>query len=240
MASIPTDMHDSHDDHSDHGEHEHHVSSMFTLLGVLSILLVLTIATFGAYFVEQWVSSAFGIVIPQWVNVVICMSIATVKAVLVLMYFMHLRHDNPLNTVILLFCVFAFALFLGLTAMDLGTRKSIYAVKGDKIIEGGNSKFGSARSVEVMRDGQLVVEQVPAGIALAEWVKDPAIAAAVLGDDKFKKMQAKHDAYHHHTDASTAQQSRPRAGLTPGLYDTEDDHGSGHSSGHSSDHGSDH
>lgn len=57
-------------------------------------------------------------------TIVVVLSIATVKAVLVLLYFMHLRHENRLiikllipGTIILL------AIFIGLTYTDVMTRQ---------------------------------------------------------------------------------------------------------------------
>lgn len=233
MASLPTDISNAHDADGDHCHH--HVASMFSLLTVLSILLVLTIATFAAYFIEIWISAAFDVHIPQWINVFIAMSIATVKATLVLMYFMHLRHDSQLYTVIMLFCVFAFALFLGLTGLDLGNRQTIFADKAAPIMEGGNNQFASAPIVTIQVDGgpqdatPLANDIENGGLAL--WTKDPAIARARLGDKNYEKLVAYHNAHAYHKKGSSAQMSRPGYGLTPGLYTedaTDDAHGSDH------------
>lgn len=214
---------------SAHGENHHHVSSPFTLLTVLSILVVLTIATFAAYFFETWLGEAFNVVIPQWVNVMVAMSIATVKGVLVLMYFMHLRHDNQLNTVIFISCVLAFALFLGFTGLDLGNRGTVYSWKVDQIVEGGTA-HGVSRTISIEQDGQTTTTSILDGTSMAEFVKDPAISRAVLGEEKYKKLVEKHNAHADHHDGSTEEMSRPRAGLTAGLLATEepDDHSGDH------------
>lgn len=219
---------------SAHGQTHHHVSSPFTLLTVLTILVMLTIATFAAYFFETWLGNAFGVVIPQWVNVMVAMSIATVKGVLVLMYFMHLRHDNQLNTVIFISCVLAFAIFLGFTGLDLGNRGTVYSWKVDQIIEGGTS-YGVSREVSIDTGGeQPTTAAIQSGMSMAEFVKDPTIAQAALGAKAYKKVLDKHNAHAHHADPSSSEMSRPRTGLTAGLLSTEapDDHG-----GHGGDHG---
>jgi len=54
------------------------------------------------------------------VNVLIALSIAVVKSILVAMFFMQLKYDNPLHSIIFLFCLFALALFLFFAMTDLG------------------------------------------------------------------------------------------------------------------------
>ena len=78
------------------------------LFGVFAALVLLTILTvvaaqfsFGAW--EVWVS----------------LGIATVKAVLVAVYFMHLRYDSPFNALVFVSAIVFVALFLAFTLMDL-------------------------------------------------------------------------------------------------------------------------
>tara|TARA_B100000945_G_scaffold283038_1_gene251821 strand:- start:630 stop:887 length:258 start_codon:yes stop_codon:yes gene_type:complete len=78
------------------------------LFGVFTALVLLTLLTvvaaqfsFGAW--EVWVS----------------LGIATIKAALVAIYFMHLRYDRPFNAVVFLSAIVFVALFLALTLMDL-------------------------------------------------------------------------------------------------------------------------
>lgn len=117
-AHAATADHASHDDHG----HGHHVTSAFVLKGILGLLLILTILTVGQAQVEKWVGHTFDVMLPNWVNVVVVMAIATVKATFVLLYFMHLRHDNPINAVIFGFTVLGVAIFLFFTFLDIGNR----------------------------------------------------------------------------------------------------------------------
>ena len=68
-----------------HGAEAGHVVPVRVLLGVWAILVVLTVATVAVTRVD------FG----PGTNLWIAMGIATVKASLVLLYFMHLRYDQP-------------------------------------------------------------------------------------------------------------------------------------------------
>lgn len=95
--------------HSAAGPDVHvHVMAPASLLLVFSALVALTLLTvvvaqlsLGAW--EVWTS----------------LGIATIKAVLVAAYFMHLRYDKSFNAVILIASLLFFALFLGLTLADL-------------------------------------------------------------------------------------------------------------------------
>ncbi len=101
VASHPGDL-------TSHDSHLSHVMSprvLLTVFGVLVALTVLTVAaaqvSFGAW--EVWVS----------------LGIASVKATLVAVYFMHLRHDKSLHGILFLSSLLFAALFLALTLMDL-------------------------------------------------------------------------------------------------------------------------
>ena len=55
-------------------------------------------------------------------NLAVALLIAFFKAGLVVAFFMHLVGDKPINGVILLYCMLAFATFLMFTMIDLGSR----------------------------------------------------------------------------------------------------------------------
>jgi len=92
---------------SDHA-HAHSSSARIYVL-ILGALLVLTGVTVGAAYVNFGSSS---------INLIIAVLIATVKATLVAMFFMHLRHDPPINAIIFVSSFVFVALFIGFTLMD--------------------------------------------------------------------------------------------------------------------------
>ncbi|MFN0136198.1 MAG: cytochrome C oxidase subunit IV family protein [Phycisphaerae bacterium] len=51
-------------------------------------------------------------------NIWIAMIIATIKAALVCMYFMHLRYDRPFNALVLIFATLFMLLFIGFLLTD--------------------------------------------------------------------------------------------------------------------------
>jgi cytochrome c oxidase subunit 4 len=84
-----------------------HVMPKWMLIAVFTALLALTAAT--VYFAGFELGSY---------EILVAMTIATIKAVLVATFFMHLKYDNPLNAAILLFSLIFVGLFLGLTVLD--------------------------------------------------------------------------------------------------------------------------
>ena len=96
-----------HDDH--HGPDGHHVMSlpmMFGIFGALIFFTALTVAI-GQFSLGRW-------------EILITMMIATTKATLVALFFMHLLYDRPFNAMMFSFSLFFVALFLGIVLMDRG------------------------------------------------------------------------------------------------------------------------
>ncbi len=84
-----------------------HVVPLWLLIAVLLALLVLTYVTVAATYFDLGAA-----------NLWLAMAIATLKAYLVALYFMHLRYDRPFNGVLFM-CALAFvALFVGIALMD--------------------------------------------------------------------------------------------------------------------------
>lgn len=85
-----------------HGDNHVHGGPKFYLL-VFGALVVLTVITVGASYVN-WGSGM--------ANVIIAMLIASVKASLVALFFMHLRWDRPISAIIFCSSLFFLGLFL--------------------------------------------------------------------------------------------------------------------------------
>lgn len=102
--------HDAHG-HDAHGHGDHgfaHVMPKSILLGVLGALIVLTVLTVGVTMVDLGSTG----------NFIVAMAIATVKAVLVMGFFMHLVWDTRFNAVIFLSSFFFVILFLMVSLLD--------------------------------------------------------------------------------------------------------------------------
>ncbi len=90
------------------GAHAERHVSLCVLVATIVTLLVLTALTVGATVID------FGGAANLW----IAMVIATAKATLVALYFMHLRYDRPFNAVVLVTALLFVLLFVGLTLTD--------------------------------------------------------------------------------------------------------------------------
>lgn len=93
-------------------DHEHaaggaHVMPVKVLLGVWAALIVLTVVT-------VW-SAQYDL---GRIDLVAAMGIATVKATLVALYFMHLRYDKGFHTVVILGALLFVALFVSMSLLD--------------------------------------------------------------------------------------------------------------------------
>ena len=88
-------------------EHYAHVVPLPVLATVFAILLLMTALTV----------TAAGHDLGSW-NLIIALGIATFKAALVVLFFMHLRYDNPFYAVVFITALLFLALFLGLTLLD--------------------------------------------------------------------------------------------------------------------------
>ena len=89
----------------------HHILPFKLYATVFAVLLVLTAAT-------VWVAQFdFGAL-----NTFIAMAVATVKATLVGLYFMHLKYDDKANAVCVLAGVFFLIIMFAFIAIDIYTR----------------------------------------------------------------------------------------------------------------------
>lgn len=85
-----------------------HVMPVRLLLGVWGALMVLTVITVAVTSVD----------LGSRINLTIAMAIATVKAGLVVTYFMHLRWDRPFHTLVFLGSLLFVSLFISMTLLD--------------------------------------------------------------------------------------------------------------------------
>lgn len=96
---------------SSHDNHEIHIIPLKVYFGILATLLFLTVITVA---VSRFDFGEF--------NTVIAFAIATVKASLVLGYFMHLKYDDKMYLVVFLTAVFFLVVMYLFSELDILTR----------------------------------------------------------------------------------------------------------------------
>jgi cytochrome c oxidase subunit IV len=144
MTHGPASLHDTVDPHEtlskDEAHSAHvHVTPYWPMFWVFMILLALTALTVWSSNVHGFWIGNTEIVLGGTAHILIAMTIAVVKALLVAMYFMHLKYDQPMNTVVAGATVFAVIMFIGLTLADSATRGVMDPMEHKKVIEGGDS-----------------------------------------------------------------------------------------------------
>lgn len=122
--------------------HEHSHGGPRTYILVLAALLALTFLT---VFVARHPFDN------NLINILVALFIATCKATLVGLFFMHLKDDNPVNGFILLISVLFVCLLILFSLMDLSNR--------DNVVPGS------------YKDGVNEVYKAPAGIAPGDFSK---------------------------------------------------------------------
>ncbi len=120
MATTAQHGHGGHDDGAVHS----HISSIPFYVAVFMGLLVLTGMTVGQSYVDL-----------GKLNIVIVILIATLKASLVVTFFMHLRWDNKFNALIFLSTIFFIGVFFAYTLNDTDRRGDLDPDQNMKIWE---------------------------------------------------------------------------------------------------------
>ncbi|WP_022835327.1 cytochrome C oxidase subunit IV family protein [Salisaeta longa] len=92
-------------------DHSHHIIPLKTLLSVFGGLIVLTILTVAVAQVDLGP-----------LNIPVAIGIAAAKATLVVMFFMALKYDKPVNTLTFVMSTVFVVVFLAITLMDTAFR----------------------------------------------------------------------------------------------------------------------
>ncbi len=103
------------------GEHKHHIVSPKIYIAILFALLVGTALTvLASYFdLGEW-RIAPGLTL-FW-NPVVALAIATCKATLVVLFFMHVKYSSRLTKLTVASGIFLFLVLIGMTLADYMTR----------------------------------------------------------------------------------------------------------------------
>lgn len=114
----PHSEHEQHDEHDDGAVHAHSASVGFysTILGILMALTVLTVAVASIHLGA--------------LNLAVAVVIATIKASLVVLFFMHLKDDSRFNALVFVGALLFAGVFLAYTMNDTGRRAQVEDVQG--------------------------------------------------------------------------------------------------------------
>lgn len=110
-----------------HEAHSHHISSPAILWACFAALVALTILTVAVASLVQLETFPVQFFLPMvfdgpmnlaWLDMPITLAIATAKALLVAVIFMHLQHDKLFNSVLLVGATIFMILFIAMVVLD--------------------------------------------------------------------------------------------------------------------------
>jgi cytochrome c oxidase subunit 4 len=116
-----THGHDAHD--ADDGMVHSHVSSVKFYVGILAILVAFTLLTVAVASIHLGP-----------LNLAVAIAIASAKATLVVMFFMHLKYDNRFNATIVICSLMFIGVFFAYTMNDTDTRGELDDAQGSMVL----------------------------------------------------------------------------------------------------------
>jgi len=124
MAHDTAAHHDAHDGHHhDDGAVHAHVSSARFYVGIFLGLIALTLLTVGVSYVHLGPA-----------NLAVAVVIASIKATLVVMFFMHLKYDSKFNAVIFISGLLFIGVFFAYTLNDTDHRGQVDDEQGTQVL----------------------------------------------------------------------------------------------------------
>ena len=109
--------------HADDGEVHAHISSLKLYVGVFAALIFFTLLTVGVSYIHL-----------GRLNLAVAILIASMKATLVVTFFMHLKYDNKFNTVMFLSGLLFIGVFFAYTMNDTERRgNELNDASGNKV-----------------------------------------------------------------------------------------------------------
>ena len=113
-----------HDEHgADDGNVHAHVASVKFYVGILAILVAFTLLTVAVASIHLGP-----------LNLAVAIAIASAKATLVVMFFMHLKYDNRFNATIVICSLMFIGVFFAYTMNDTDTRAELDDAQGSQIL----------------------------------------------------------------------------------------------------------
>ena len=117
--------HAEHEHAHDDGEHHPHVLPFSTYIATWGTLLVLTVVTVGASYVNLGHTG----------NLIVALLIATIKASVVALIFMHLKWDHKFHSIIFFSSLIFLAVFIGITMSDTQFRGELEGMENEHPVD---------------------------------------------------------------------------------------------------------
>jgi cytochrome c oxidase subunit 4 len=113
----------AHDGHDGDGAVHSHISSVKFYLGIFATLIFFTLLTVAVSYVHLGPA-----------NLAVAIAISSTKAALVVLFFMHLRHDNKFNALIFVCSLLFIGVFFAYTMNDTSHRGEVDTNQGGTVL----------------------------------------------------------------------------------------------------------
>jgi cytochrome c oxidase subunit 4 len=135
---------DHHHGHPDDGRVHAHISSVGFYVFILLTLMSLTVLTVAVSYIHL-----------GKLNLAVAIIIATTKASLVILFFMHLKYDNKFNSMVLLVSLLFIGVFFAYTLNDTDRRAEIDVDQGSRFLQttGEEAPGGMEKKKEAEHEG---------------------------------------------------------------------------------------
>lgn len=157
---------------------EHHISPVSQYWGIWIGLMILTVITVLAYYIPDYYEIKLGSA-----NIIIAMAIATTKATLVCLYFMHLKFDKKFHMIAFLSSLIFLGLFLTFTMLDINTRDDSQPF---------NKPLYSGKTITKTEHGGEHSAEKKEGVVTGETKKEESKEGAAHQEAAPKKEEVKH------------------------------------------------
>jgi cytochrome c oxidase subunit 4 len=116
--------HEAHDqEHAGDFDVHAHISPAKFYVFILLVLMALTLLTVGVSYIHL-----------GKLNLIVAIVIASIKASLVVLFFMHLRYDNKFNALVLIMSLLFIGVFFAYTLNDTDHRAEVDLESGSKVL----------------------------------------------------------------------------------------------------------
>ncbi|HEX7663563.1 MAG TPA: cytochrome C oxidase subunit IV family protein [Polyangiaceae bacterium] len=143
----------AHDEHPDDGGVHPHIAPWQMYVGIFAGLVCLTLLTIGVAYIHL-----------GKLNLIVAIVIASMKAALVVTFFMHLKDDNRFNALMFVSSLLFIGVFFAYTMNDTDHRGQLDDAQGVEVYGGtGKEAPGSMPEMEHEDDSHMPRHRAPGG-----------------------------------------------------------------------------
>jgi cytochrome c oxidase subunit 4 len=139
-------------EHADDGAVHAHISPWQFYVKIFVVLVCLTLLTIGVAYIHL-----------GKLNLIVAIVIATIKASLVVTFFMHLKYDSKFNALMFLSALLFIGVFFAYTMNDTEHRGQVDSAQGVEVYNNGKPAPGGEVPIDHEDDSHIPMHRVTGG-----------------------------------------------------------------------------